>query len=85
MRTSKGSILVTLTLPSADYRIFQSAARMLRRIIGVTAPTTHALMEANLIGRDAAGLADDYLDSIGWPMDKGRVVSHRKGSARHRA
>jgi hypothetical protein len=39
--------------------------------MGDKAPDVRALMEHNLRNRDAAGMAEDYLASIGWPFPKG--------------
>lgn len=36
------------------------------------------LIQAQLVGRDATGVADHYLDSIEWPLEKGRVISLRQ-------
>ena len=71
-------IRLTVTLPPADYRVYAAAARILTRIMGAQAPATAALIQAQLHGRDSTGVADDHLDSIGWPLAKGRVVSLRR-------
>lgn len=46
--------------------------------MGGKAPSVNTLIRAQLIGRDAPGVADDYLDGIGWPPEKGRVISLRQ-------
>lgn len=60
-------ILVTVSLTPSEYRPFVCAAHRLRRILGARAPKACTLIQANLRGRDARGLAEDYLDVIGWP------------------
>lgn len=36
--------------------------------MGAKAPDVITLIQTNLQGRDARGLAEDYLDDIGWPL-----------------
>ncbi len=64
--------------------MFLAAGRILVRIMGSKAPDMIGLIQHNLRGRDATGLADEYLDAVGWPMKAGRVVSlsSRRRSAR---
>lgn len=63
MALTKFSLMVS----AADFRAYQAAARTLAKTLGRRrAPTACALMEFNLSQRDAGGIADDYLDSIGW-------------------
>lgn len=69
---------INLLLPAADYRIYVSAARKLRRIMGKQAPHVLTLVSFSLHGRDATGIADDYLDSVRWPHAAGRMVSVRR-------
>lgn len=64
-----------LVLSPADYRVYTGAARILTRIMGRDAPDALALIHQNLIQRDATGVADDYLDSIRWPLADGRATS----------
>jgi len=78
MRPRSQSIQLNLPLPAADYRIYVSAARKLRRVMGQKAPDTLALVRFSLQGRDVTGIADDYLDSIRWPQAAGRMVSLRR-------
>ncbi len=72
------TLRITVPFARADYRVFVSAARRLRRIMGRQAPDVLALIRFNLHDRDATGLADDYLDAIRWPNSEGRVVSLRR-------
>ena len=71
-------IQVNIPLRAADYRIYVSAASRLRRIMGRKAPDVLNLIGFSLQGRDATGVADDYLDSIRWPCAAGRMVSLRQ-------
>lgn len=71
-------IQVTIPLPAADYRIYVSAARKLRRLMGRTAPDVLNLVRFSLTGRDATGVADDYLDAVRWSPAAGRMVSLRR-------
>ena len=45
--------------------------------MGAKAPDTIGLIQQTLLGRDARGLADEYLDTVGWPMQGNRTVSLR--------
>jgi len=65
-------VIITVSLTPAEYRPFASAVHRLRRILGTKAPDAGSLIHANLRGRDARGLAEDYLDAIGWPHDRRR-------------
>lgn len=78
-------IRITLPLAAADYRVFLDAARQLRRIMGRNAPDVLALIQFNLQGRDATGIADDYLDAIRWPNSSSRVVTLRRHAAARRS
>ena len=70
-------VRVTVLFAAVDYGVFVCATRQLRRIMGRTAPGVIALIQFNLQGRDATGIADDYLDAIRWPNAAGRVISLR--------
>src|SRR4051812_44944022 len=63
-------IPVSVELPPADYHVYASAARMLTRIMGTEAPNTVAIMQAQLRDLKPCGLADDHLDSVGWPKPR---------------
>lgn len=65
-------VRITIILLPEEHRPFASATRRLRRIMGSDAPSVEILIHANLRGRDARGLADDYLDSVDWPMAERR-------------
>lgn len=43
--------------------------------MGAQAPDVLVLIQANLRGRDARGLAEDYLDVVGWPHAERRRSS----------
>ena len=59
---------VYLLLPTADYKVYVRAARCLKRTMRKMAPGALALMTHSLRCRDPRGLAEDYLDSTGWPI-----------------
>ncbi len=71
-------IQLIIALPPSDYRVYVAAARLLARIMGAQAPSVAVLIETQLSHHDPTGVADDYLDLIGWPLAKGRVVSLRR-------
>lgn len=79
-------IRVSVTLPAADYRVYESAARILTRIMGAQAPTAPTIIRAQLSRSDPSGIADDHLDSMGWPLEGakriGRACWHDRGSRR---
>lgn len=54
-----------VTVNSADYRIYQSASRLLRKELGAETPTALALIQFELSMRSSASIAKDYLDCIG--------------------
>ena len=70
-------VRITVPFAAADYGVFVCATRQLRRIMGRSAPDVLALIKFNLQGRDATGIADDYLDAIRWPNAAGRIISLR--------
>jgi hypothetical protein len=77
------NVSITLLLPQGDHDSFTGAIRILRRIMGRKAPDIAQLMLHQLTGRDAEGVADEYLDSIGWPAMGGRSIPPlRRGPAR---
>jgi len=71
-------IRITLALSAAEHRAYVQAARILTRVMGRRAPAVNELIMAQLVGRDATGVADHHLDSIEWPLEKGRVISLRE-------
>lgn len=75
MHPRPAQVQLNVPLPAVDYRIFVSAARRLRRIMGRKAPDALNLVKFSLQGRDATGVADDYLDSVRWPYAAGRMAS----------
>lgn len=70
MHTRSRPVQLKLPLPAADYRVFVLATRILRRVMGRKAPTTLVLIQRNLTERDANGVADDYLEWVGWPQGR---------------
>jgi hypothetical protein len=78
MHQYPAQVQLNIPLPAADYRVYVSAVRKLRRIMGRKAPDAMTLVQSNLRGRDVTGIVDDYLDSVGWPHAAGRTVSLRR-------
>ena len=70
---------IKLMLPVTNYRVYVCAARLLIPVMGPKAPDAMALIRHTLSGRDATGIADDYLDSISWPLQNGRTSLPRPG------
>lgn len=76
--TQSPHIRITIALSASEYRAYVRAAQILDRVMGSRAPAVRTLIQAQLVGRDASGVADHYLDSIEWPLEKGRVISLRQ-------
>lgn len=76
--TQSPHIRITIALSASEYRAYVRAAQILARVMGSRAPAVGELIQAQLLGRDAPGVADDYLDWIEWPPEKGRVISLRQ-------
>jgi hypothetical protein len=72
------AIRILILLPDADHRVLKNAWRKLRRIMGAMAPTLKELIVHQLANREAAGVADDYLEHVRWPNALGRAVSLRR-------
>ena len=66
------SIHLLITIPLGDYAVYAEAVRLLKRIMGRKAPDAISLIIHTLRCRDARGLADDYLESVDWPVAAGR-------------
>lgn len=76
-------LILTVLLPAKDHRVYLAAQRILVRIMGSQAPDAIGIIQQNLSGRDATGLADEYLDAVGWPIERSRAVAlRRRGPAR---
>lgn len=73
-----GPVLIGLTLPVSEHRVFATAARRLDRIMGGQAPDIAGLMRGQLGSRSPAEIADDYLDSVRWPAE-GTIRLSRAG------
>jgi hypothetical protein len=69
MRQRPALIRVRVTLPPADYRVYISAARILARIIGGSAPAVGTIIQAQLGGRKPSSIAEDHLDAVDWPLN----------------
>ena len=78
---------LTIALPASHHAAYADAIRILVRVMGKRAPDVLSLVVHTLCCRDSRGLADDYLESIEWPVER-RTVSARKNrridSARQR-
>ena len=59
-------VQLTLALPAADYAAYAGAAAILNRVMGRKAPDVLVLIVHSLRSRDTHGLAEDFLDAIGW-------------------
>lgn len=66
MHRAAKHLQITVSFPLKDHRTFVAATRILSGVMGRKAPTTLTLIQRNLTGRDPEGIADDYLDFIGW-------------------
>lgn len=75
MSSSSSTVSISVSLRRLEYRVYVTAQRNLRRILGTRAPDVDALIQAQIAGRDAVGIADEYLDRIGWPGVSGRMIS----------
>lgn len=71
-------INLTVRLLAADYRVYESAARALRRIMRDQAPDVTALIQSKLTKHDATGVVEDYLDLVGWPFAERKVILPRR-------
>lgn len=68
------SVQLTLSLPAKDYRIYESAAKLLRNSMRDQAPNVMMLIQSKLIRHDPAGIAEDYLDLIDWPHAERNLI-----------
>jgi hypothetical protein len=64
------SVTLIVPLPEQDYAAYTDAGRHLVRVMGNQAPDLMGLVVHTLRCRDGQGLAEDYLDSVGWPLGK---------------
>ncbi len=69
------SVTLIVPLPEQDYAAFTAAGRHLVRVMGSEAPDLLALVVHTLRCRDARGLAEDYLESVGWPLENSSADS----------
>jgi hypothetical protein len=77
---SQPSPYFPIFLPTADYQVYLSAARRLVRVMGRRAPDVSTLIRHTLGGRDAIGIADDYLDAVSWPTSAKHAAWLRRPS-----
>lgn len=71
-------VRITVPLPAADHRVYVSATRILRRIMRDQAPDVVILIQSKLTKHDATGVAEDYLDLVGWPFAGRRMIVPRR-------
>lgn len=71
-------IAVQIMLPQRDYRAFAAAVRLLRHSMGDRAPDVPTLVLHNLGRRDAAGLAEEYLESVNWPVTRSELPATKR-------
>jgi hypothetical protein len=72
------SVTLIISLPEQDYAAYLAAGRHLVRVMGNKAPDLLGLVVHTLRCRDGHGLAEDYLDSVGWPVEKELFVSSQR-------
>ena len=77
-------VQLSLALPVDDYSAFLTAVRLLVRRMGVQAPDVVALLVHTLRRRDAAGLVEDYLEAVDWPVKLRKVARDARRSTRTR-
>tara|TARA_R110002167_G_scaffold177156_1_gene376899 strand:+ start:244 stop:495 length:252 start_codon:yes stop_codon:yes gene_type:complete len=63
------SVTLIVPLPEQDYAAYTDAGRHLVRVMGNQAPDLMELVVHTLRCRDGCGLAEDYLESVGWPLE----------------
>jgi hypothetical protein len=73
--TPREPVPLVILLPAEDHRIYAKARRVLRCLMGRKTPTIEALLLNDLHGRDPDGIADNFLDVIEWPVERGRAVT----------
>ena len=61
---------LTIALPASHHAAYAEAIRLLVRVMGKRAPDVLSLVVHTLRCRDSRGLADDYLESIEWPVKR---------------
>ena len=83
MKPSSPAVHISIALPASDYAAYRAAVRRLSREMGSQAPTVTDLLTHTLIRRDSTGLAEDYLESVDWPVKparKGRKSRPKMGA-----
>lgn len=66
--------VLAITLAHPDYEVFLAAVRILARVMRKDTPDLSTLVQSKLQRHDAAGLAEDYLDLVRWPMTRRRAL-----------
>jgi len=75
-------VRLTVRLPANEHQVFVSAVRILKRVMREQAPNVEVLIQSKLLKHDATGLAEDYLDLVGWPHAERRLIIPRRRSVR---
>lgn len=68
MQTSSPLIRFTIGLPATDHATYREAIYLLKQVMGKQAPNLARLIVFTLRCRDGRGLAEDYLESVDWPV-----------------
>jgi hypothetical protein len=68
MPTPVSFVQLTIALPKRDYAVYHDCIGMLTQVMGKKAPDLLALIVHTLRCRDSQGLAEDYLESVHWPL-----------------
>lgn len=82
MSTPASFVKLTVALPLRDYAAYTEGVRLLSRVMGKRTPDALALIVHTLSSRDGKGLAEDYLESIHWPM-KASISMSRSQKAKN--
>jgi hypothetical protein len=82
MQTSAPLIQFTIGLPATDYAAYQEAMRLLKRVMGKHAPNLVSLIVFTLRCRDGRGVAEDYLESVDWPVTLPKRSKQPRGNKR---
>jgi len=75
MSSPASFVKLTVALPLRDYAAYTEGVRLLSRVMGKRTPDALALITHTLSSRDGQGLAEDYLESIHWPMKASVPIS----------
>ncbi len=68
MPTPVSFVQLTIALPKRDYAVYHDCIGILTQVMGKKAPDLLGLIVHTLRCRDSHGLAEDYLESVHWPI-----------------